>query len=191
MQLFHDTSGIDSQNNKPTTFNAPARPYTALTEQNKTLGPLRTSQRNPPSYMQPDPSNVSPNALPQDPPRDNSTSPHHGIHLDQLASSLPHPEGRGGPKSGSVRQDTSLRAPPVGRFPSPEETPRLSPISPSPRNRIEEYENALSPAPKKRPEGPLFEVIKKERKGGDKSSPISKLPNGMAVLDAFGFKYGF
>ncbi|KAF2143787.1 uncharacterized protein K452DRAFT_247209 [Aplosporella prunicola CBS 121167] len=49
--------------------------------------------------------------------------------------------------------------------------------SPPPRNRIEEYENALAPSPLKKPELPIFEVVKKSRKPGDKSSAIAKLPN--------------
>ncbi|KAK0645101.1 hypothetical protein DIS24_g8197 [Lasiodiplodia hormozganensis] len=54
---------------------------------------------------------------------------------------------------------------------------RLKKPSPPPRNRIAEYENALSPSPQRKPEGPIFEVIKKNRKAGDKSSPVAKLPN--------------
>ena len=41
---------------------------------------------------------------------------------------------------------------------------RLKKPSPPPRNRIAEYENALSPSPQRKPEGPIFEVIKKNRK---------------------------
>ncbi|OMP86241.1 hypothetical protein BK809_0003411 [Diplodia seriata] len=54
---------------------------------------------------------------------------------------------------------------------------RLKKPSPPPRNRIAEYENALSPSPQRKPEGPIFEVIKKNRKAGDRSSPVAKLPN--------------
>jgi hypothetical protein len=59
-----------------------------------------------------------------------------------------------------------------------DETARLSPNSLAPRNRITEYENALTQSAKKRSEGPIFEVIKKSRKPDDKSSPIANLPNG-------------
>jgi hypothetical protein len=55
---------------------------------------------------------------------------------------------------------------------------RLSPASPPPRNRITEYENALAQTPKKRAQGPAFEVIKSARKPDDKSCAIAKLPNG-------------
>ena len=55
---------------------------------------------------------------------------------------------------------------------------RLSPSSPPPRNRIVEYENALAQTPRKRNQGPAFEVIKSARKPDDTSCPIAKLPNG-------------
>lgn len=69
------------------------------------------------------------------------------------------------------------------RSPSPQSTPHglshlQTPVLQS-RNRIAEYENASqSSTPRKRTEGPAFEVIKKSRKPGDKRSPISELPNG-------------
>jgi hypothetical protein len=51
--------------------------------------------------------------------------------------------------------------------------------SPPPRDRITEYENALADSPRKSSAGgPLFEIIKSNKKPGDKSSPIAKLPNG-------------
>jgi hypothetical protein len=50
--------------------------------------------------------------------------------------------------------------------------------SPTPRDRITEYENALANSPRKPSEGPLFEVVKSNRSPDDKSSPIAKLPNG-------------
>jgi len=49
--------------------------------------------------------------------------------------------------------------------------------SPPARNRVLEYEQASTPPVRKR-EGPAFEVIKKPRNPGDKSSPIQDLPNG-------------
>jgi hypothetical protein len=52
------------------------------------------------------------------------------------------------------------------------------PPPPPPRDRISEYENARVKTPKKPSEGPLFEVIKSNRRPDDKSSPIAKLPNG-------------
>ncbi|KAL1619959.1 hypothetical protein SLS56_009878 [Neofusicoccum ribis] len=58
-----------------------------------------------------------------------------------------------------------------------DDSARLKKPSPPPRNRIAEYENALSPTPPRKPEGPIFEVVKKNRRAGDKSSPVAKLPN--------------
>jgi hypothetical protein len=50
--------------------------------------------------------------------------------------------------------------------------------TPPPRDRISEYENACVKTPKLPAEGPLFEVIKSNRRPDDKSSAIAKLPNG-------------
>ncbi|KAF2703677.1 hypothetical protein K504DRAFT_473908 [Pleomassaria siparia CBS 279.74] len=60
-----------------------------------------------------------------------------------------------------------------------DEAARLSPtsLSPSPRNRITDYENAVAQSARKKSEGCVFEVIKKNRTPDDHSSPISKLPN--------------
>lgn len=56
-------------------------------------------------------------------------------------------------------------------------SPSHTPLSAS-RNRITDYENASATStPKKRSEGPAFEVIRKSRKPGDKHSPIADLPN--------------
>jgi hypothetical protein len=53
-----------------------------------------------------------------------------------------------------------------------------SPSHKASRNRIAEYENASAAStPRKKPEGPVFEVVKKPRKPGDKHSPITHLPN--------------
>lgn len=55
---------------------------------------------------------------------------------------------------------------------------RLSPSHIPSRNRIAEYENASAAStPRKKAEGPIFEVVKKARKAGDKHSPIADLPN--------------
>ena len=56
---------------------------------------------------------------------------------------------------------------------------RLS--TPPPRNRIDEYEKALSKSARKNPEVPLFEVIKSNRKPDDKRSPIACLPNEVLI----------
>lgn len=51
-------------------------------------------------------------------------------------------------------------------------------VTPPPRDRITEYENALANSARKPTEAPLFEVIKSTRKPEDRSSPVAKLPNG-------------
>ncbi|KAJ5065210.1 hypothetical protein J3E72DRAFT_235591 [Bipolaris maydis] len=53
--------------------------------------------------------------------------------------------------------------------------------SPTPRDRITEYENALANSPRKPADGPLFEVVKSNRNPDDKSSPIAKLPNEVLI----------
>lgn len=50
--------------------------------------------------------------------------------------------------------------------------------TPPPKNRISEYENARTESPRKNYGGPLFEIIKSNRKPDDKTSPITNLPNG-------------
>ncbi|KAH7394973.1 hypothetical protein DE146DRAFT_721029 [Phaeosphaeria sp. MPI-PUGE-AT-0046c] len=54
-------------------------------------------------------------------------------------------------------------------------------VTPPPRDRISEYENARVKTPKKPSDGPLFEVIKSTRKPDDKSSAIVKLPNEVLI----------
>jgi hypothetical protein len=111
---------------------------------------------------------------------DNSPpSSQHGIRVDDQPASLLTQHGqRSEPESAVSRRDRSPSSRSPKRVADVDETPRLSPTSPSPRNRIDEYENALFRSGKKKSEGPGFEVINKNRKPGDKSSPISKLPNG-------------
>ncbi|KAF1993239.1 hypothetical protein P154DRAFT_82571 [Amniculicola lignicola CBS 123094] len=130
--------------------------------------------------MQSEPSNVSQNTLNQQPSPDNAPpASQHGIRLeDDPPSLLPHHEERREPRSAVIGGDT-----PPSSSSSPErvsdadEATRLSPTSPSPRNRIAEYENVSSQPSRSRSEGPFFEVIKSNRKPGDKSSPILTLPN--------------
>lgn len=130
--------------------------------------------------MQPEPSKVLQNAILEQSISDNApTSSQHGIHPDdQPASLLPHEEERR--VSGALFGDDT-----VAEASSPErvaatsnDATRLSQPSPSGRTRIEEYENATAQSTRKRSDGPVFEVIKKNRKPDDESSPIVKLPNG-------------
>jgi hypothetical protein len=62
-----------------------------------------------------------------------------------------------------------------------ESTP-LSQTSPSPGNRIVEYEKSVAQLIRKKSDGPVFEVIKNARRPDDKSSPITSLPNGASIL---------
>lgn len=74
---------------------------------------------------------------------------------------------------GDVRTDTRRRL-------NATSTPKKNSQTPSPPSggvRITEYENASTPPVRKR-QGPEFEVIKKTRSPGDKRSAIQELPNG-------------
>ncbi|KAF2009986.1 hypothetical protein BU24DRAFT_455167 [Aaosphaeria arxii CBS 175.79] len=128
------------------------------------------------------PSTAFKNDLPPEPPLDNSsTISQHGIlHFDDRPTSLPpqHEEQRD-----SWRLSNGSRTSSFTRSPErvlADESARLNgnftPLR-EPRDRISEYENALTSSVKKRSEGPIFEVIKKPRKPGDMASPITDLPN--------------
>lgn len=109
----------------------------------------------------------------------------HGQHRDDdLQASLHAHSGelRGEPESptgGNGRDATRADASPND---GDTEAVRLrgsqTSITPPPRNRITDYENALSISPRKSPGGPLFEVIKGNRRPDDKTSAIAKLPSG-------------
>jgi hypothetical protein len=135
--------------------------------------------------MQPEPTQASPNIpAPENTPPPSAIS-HHGQRLehDVQDSLQPHSgELRGPPepsKGGDHGDATGARAT------SPDsnaiEILGLSDSkasTPPPRDRISEYENARVKTPKKPADGPLFEVVKSNRRPDDKSSAIAKLPNG-------------
>jgi hypothetical protein len=135
--------------------------------------------------MQPEPTQASHNIpTPENTPPPSATS-HHGQRLEHdLQDSLqPHSgELRGvsePPKSGDQGDATRSRA--TSADENALDTLGLSgskASTPPPRDRISEYENARVKTPKKPAEGPLFEVIKSNRRPDDKSSAIAKLPNG-------------
>ncbi|KAF2121159.1 hypothetical protein BDV96DRAFT_563706 [Lophiotrema nucula] len=128
--------------------------------------------------MQPEPTSVSEQVLTQKTtPDTRPTTSQHGLHRDDdPASHLLRNKESGEPEADIGGRDNGT-AVESGRVAVSDETARLSPTSPSPRNRIAEYEAALNESTKKKSEGPLFEVVKTPRKPEDQSSPISKLPN--------------
>jgi hypothetical protein len=134
--------------------------------------------------MQPEPTQAIHNIpTPENTPPPSATS-HHGQRLEHdLQDSLqPHsgelreapepPRGDQGDATGSRATSADGNTlEPLGLRGSKASTP-------PPRDRISEYENARVKTPKKPAEGPLFEVIKSNRRPDDKSSAIAKLPNG-------------
>ena len=111
----------------------------------------------------------------------NETTIQHGDSHDLSSdSSLSGDEG-GGVGVSSSALVAADQAPGSGSPPSHAILRGLSPSngsSPVVRNRITEYENATSTSPRRRHEGPAFEVVKSTRQPGDKRSPITDLPNG-------------
>lgn len=131
--------------------------------------------------MLPEPAEVSESAPPPDPAAAALNSPKHGIRDVARLGSSPQHEAGFDDSADAYGRDARPVLPPVEGVAPANGAPRLKPASPAPRNRIEEYENALAPTPKKK-KGLLFEVIKKPRKDDDTSSPIAGLPNGTATL---------
>ena len=129
--------------------------------------------------MQPESTSASQNTLPAEvAPETPAATSQHGLQDRDHQPSLlpPQPEEQREPLvSDGTRRDASRES---SRDRDADAAARLSPSSPPPRNRITEYENALAQTPKKRNQGPVFEVIKSARKPDDKSCPIAKLPNG-------------
>lgn len=126
--------------------------------------------------MQSDPIHVSRNASSREPTPETSPTPtQHGIRDNQLPPLHPPGVWTGGSQTHSVGQDTSSRSSSLERVRSADDSSRLSPVSPPPRNRITEYENAGA---RERAESVLFEVVHTKKKNDAKSSPISKMPNG-------------
>ncbi|KAH5766119.1 hypothetical protein HBI16_151060 [Parastagonospora nodorum] len=140
--------------------------------------------------MQSEPTKASQHApTPEDAPHPPPTSQHGQPRDDDLQDSLrPHPgEQRGEPEppsSGNENEGDATRSSATSSDGNAVETFGLranEASTPPPRNRISEYENARVKTPKKPSEGPLFEVIKSNRRPDDKSSPIAKLPNEVLI----------
>lgn len=135
--------------------------------------------------MQPEPTNVSQRASQQHATFDAATTSQHGHRRndDLQESPQPHfggPWGDPGVPVGRLARDATDLPQVINGF-VPVEANGLkggARPSPTPRDRITEYENALANSPRKPADGPLFEVVKSNRNPDDKSSPIAKLPNG-------------
>jgi hypothetical protein len=134
--------------------------------------------------MQPEPINVSQNVSYQQSFPDTATTSQHGQRRshDLHVSLQPHPgelRGEPGPQPRGFARDATR--PETENAAGVVETNGLKGVasaSPPPRDRITEYENALKTSPRKPADGPLFEIVKSNKKPNDKSSPIANLPNG-------------
>ncbi|KAF2871774.1 hypothetical protein BDV95DRAFT_493883 [Massariosphaeria phaeospora] len=125
--------------------------------------------------MQPEPSNAPQHVIPQTTPDTTSPSSNHGIHDDGQTASLPSRlEERGESQSSQARRRLE---PSPERVAAADEAARLSPRTPSPGSRIADYENAAALSARRKDEGSVFKVTKKDRSPDDKSSPIVNLPN--------------
>ncbi|KAL1593288.1 hypothetical protein SLS60_010896 [Paraconiothyrium brasiliense] len=127
--------------------------------------------------MQPEPSHASQNTLSSELFPEHPTTSQHGLQdRDRQLSLLPHYNGEPGePASPGTAAEHASRE--SSRDRDSDATTGLKPASPSPKNRITDYENALVQTPRKRNQGPAFEVIKSIRKPDDKTCSIAKLPN--------------
>jgi hypothetical protein len=152
------------------------------TEQSHSSASQRTLNQSSHSFMQPESSNVSPNDPHQvTPPNSTSTNQHGFRNDDQQASRLPHSEEEhrdASPTDGADSERVNFATRGGSRVHDDTNgAARLSPRTPSPKDRITEYENALLSS-KKRADAPFFEVVKSAKKPDDKSCAVAKLPNG-------------
>lgn len=152
------------------------------TEQTSSSVFLRTSLPRSPNFMQPESPHLPNTENPQVAPENSTATSQHGLHHHDQQALLPSHScevqrepisvGRAG---GSSYADVD--APDSGSD-GADDAARLNPRTPSPKNKIAEYENASLNSGKKRADTPVFEVIKTVRKPDDKSCAIAKLPNG-------------
>ena len=136
--------------------------------------------------MQPEPINASQNVSYQQSSSDTATTSQHGQRRshDLQVSLQPHLgelRGESGPQPrGFARDATRSEADTAVGTVEKDGLKRVASPSPPPRDRITEYENALKSSPRKPADGPLFEIVKSnKKKPSDKSSPIANLPNGV------------
>lgn len=168
----------------------PASLYPNSTEHRTQARSSATPPRFSASYMQPEPTKadqiITPAAFSHSPPpssqhghrRDNDLQDSLQPHSSELPGEPEPPFGgdhRDATPPGSATSETGAALDIVG-------LKGFKVVTPPPRDRISEYENARVKTPKKQSEGPLFEVIKSTRKPDDKSSAIAKLPNGMLSM---------
>jgi hypothetical protein len=141
--------------------------------------------------MQPAPSNT-PHNIPTLQNTPDSPNHHHGQRRsDDLQDSLQSPPGEqrgapGLPSSGDGRDATRPGA--TSGDGDATDVPRLNStraITPPPRDRITDYENARLKSPQKPAEGPLFEIVKSNRKPDEKKSPITDFPTGEWTADCY------
>jgi hypothetical protein len=132
--------------------------------------------------MQPASTNESQNVSHQQPTPDTQPTSQHGQPRDHDLQDSPQPHhvelrGESEPPAGGNECDAT-RSEAGDQVNHVEVNGLKGSASPSlpPRDRITEYENALTSSPRKPTAGPLFEVIKSNKKPTD--TPIAKLPNG-------------
>lgn len=138
--------------------------------------------------MQPESPSESANvSTPPVAPENPSPTSQHGQRRDDGPQPLlqAHRSGSRGesesPSGGDSRDATRSETPSANGDAETEGLSRLRLSTPPPRNRIDEYEKALTKSARRNPEGPLFEVIKTNRKPDDKRSPIAHLPNEVLI----------
>ncbi|KAF1945212.1 hypothetical protein EJ02DRAFT_509669 [Clathrospora elynae] len=139
------------------------------------------------NYMQSDPTNVFQNVSNQKPTSNTVTTSQHGQprHDDLQDSLQPHSsELRGVPESPTgddERDATHSNSSGQGNAVGADGLKGIDDSTPPPRDRISEYENASANTPRRPLEGPLFEIIKSDRKPNGKNSPIANLPNEVLI----------
>ncbi|KAH8710151.1 hypothetical protein GQ44DRAFT_830458 [Phaeosphaeriaceae sp. PMI808] len=142
------------------------------------------------SFMLSEPTNASPIASNQQNTVESPPTSQHGQRYsnDSQDSLQPHSsEVWGGPEppTGGKERDAPLSNATTtdgdGSITSTDHLKSVETVTPPPRDRISEYENARVKSTRTLSEGPLFEVIKSNRQPDDRSSPIAKLPNEVLI----------
>ncbi|EON60852.1 hypothetical protein W97_00062 [Coniosporium apollinis CBS 100218] len=137
------------------------------------------SYASPSNFMQSEPHDNPQTASTQETHIDSPSPPsQHGLQHDYTSPpALPSDGGQGEAESSSGNTNAVPDASQQRRVEDSGETARLNTVTTPTGKRIEEYEQSVSSSPRRKPDGPLFEVIKNTKKPGDKKSPIASLPN--------------